>query len=222
MNKSVTWVTKIKAPRRSGDHLPTLRIQSLGDCCRSLLGATSRMISFATKSLVACAGTLLLASTALTQQTAEARSVSYELNIPAENLDAALQALALASHHKLLYRAELVAGKASKALVGTYTTEEAVRQLLEGTTLSFEITPASVVLIKGLDEKTATITSTTGSPQTGSPPTASSDDPTTNKEAGKKSSQDFRVAQVDQGRTSSDVPVEKKEKEKKKKTRVSL
>jgi hypothetical protein len=100
------------------------------------------MVSFAAKSLVACTGTVLLCSTALPQASVEARSVSYELNIPAENLDAALQALALASHHKLLYRAELVAGKASKELVGSYTTEEGVTRLLEGTKLSFEITPA--------------------------------------------------------------------------------
>jgi len=47
---------------------------------------------------------------------AEARSVTYDLNIPSQDLDAALQQLALASKHKLLYRSDLVAGKRSAAL----------------------------------------------------------------------------------------------------------
>jgi hypothetical protein len=117
-------------------------LNSLSEVSCSIARTTASMVSFAAKSLVACTGTVLLCSTALPQASVEARSVSYELNIPAENLDAALQALALASHHKLLYRAELVAGKASKELVGSYTTEEGVTRLLEGTKLSFEITPA--------------------------------------------------------------------------------
>lgn len=97
---------------------------------------------------LASALSLVLFSTALPGEKVEARSVSYQLDIPAESLDAALQALALATHHKLLYRAELVSGKSSHGLTGTYTTEEAVRQLLADTGLEFKITPASVVLIK--------------------------------------------------------------------------
>jgi iron complex outermembrane receptor protein len=148
----------------------------------------------------------LLSTSVLLAKEVAAKSVSYELNIPAENLDAALQAVALASHHKLLYRAELVAGKASRALIGNYTTEQAVGHLLEGTSLSFEITPASVVLIKG-EKDTPVSSSAQVSPDQSQSP---------NKEESGKSSQDFRVAQVDQGSTRPQVG-ENQNSEKKKK-----
>lgn len=174
-----------------------------------------KMISLLTKSLVTATTAILLVSTGLSQQAVSARSISYELNIPAENLDAALQALALASHHKLFYRAELVAGKESAALIGSYTTEEAVKRLLEGTKLSFEITPASVVLIKALDDKPATVVpnSSGGSVQIASP--GPSDDAST-KGGGKQSSQEFRLAQVGQGKATSDVPVDNSDEPKRK------
>jgi iron complex outermembrane receptor protein len=158
-----------------------------------------RMLSGPAQFVLSLSLSVLLVSTALPQQEVSARSVSYELNIPAENLDAALQALALASHHKLLYRAELVAGKASPALIGTYTTEEAVTRLLEGTKLSFEITAASVVLIKGQDDLSS---------QPYIVPSASDPNPASNAKGGEdKKSSDFRLAQVDQGPAKSDDTV---------------
>jgi len=63
----------------------------------------------------------LLAAGTLTFADAGARSVSYDLNIPSEDLTAALQSFAIASHHKLLYKAELTAGKISRALKGHFT-----------------------------------------------------------------------------------------------------
>src|ERR1700679_2989552 len=71
---------------------------------------------------------------------AEARSARYELDIPSQNLNDALQALALASRHKLLYSSELVEGKRNPALKGQFTTEEAVKALLAGSHLSYEVT----------------------------------------------------------------------------------
>ena len=79
---------------------------------------------------------------------ADARSIGYDLNIPSEDLTAALQSFAIASHHKLLYKAELTAGKISHALKGHFTAQEAIEALLSGTGLSYEITGSSVVLIK--------------------------------------------------------------------------
>jgi iron complex outermembrane receptor protein len=89
-----------------------------------------------------------LAAGTLTFADADARSISYDLNIPSEDLTAALQSFAIASHHKLLYKAELTAGKISRALKGHFTTQEAMEALLSGTGLSYEITGSSVVLIK--------------------------------------------------------------------------
>jgi outer membrane receptor protein involved in Fe transport len=128
------------------------------------------VVSFFTSTAFGLGLGLLLCTSAFPDQAAEARSVSYELNIPAESLDQALQSLAIASHHKLLYRAELVAGKSSRALKGTFTTEQAMRELLSGTGLAFEITPASVVLIKEVSEgKTGSLSEEGTQPQTASP-----------------------------------------------------
>ena len=116
---------------------------------------SSALLTATRQALVACAFTLVVLPSALWGAEVEARSVTYQLDIPSQDLQGALQALALASHHKLLYRAELVAGKSSHAVHGSYTTEEAVRQMLAGTDLDFEITPASVVLIKSKHDGTS-------------------------------------------------------------------
>ncbi|MBL8270977.1 STN domain-containing protein, partial [Steroidobacter sp.] len=76
---------------------------------------------------------------------------SYDLEIPSQDLHAALQQLALASHHRLFYKSAFVAGKTSPALSGSFTTEQALRQLLSGTDLVYEITPEAVVLIRPRD-----------------------------------------------------------------------
>ncbi len=80
---------------------------------------------------------------------AEARSPTYKLDIPAQDLNDALQALALISRHRLLYSSKLVDGKRSSTVKGELTTEEAIRQLLVGTGLKYEITPDGLVMIWG-------------------------------------------------------------------------
>lgn len=89
---------------------------------------------------------LLLAATF--DAAADARSTTYQLDIPAQSLSDALQALALASQHKLLYDTVLVKGKSSPALKGDFTAEEAVKRLLSGTNLSYEVTEDGLVLIR--------------------------------------------------------------------------
>jgi iron complex outermembrane receptor protein len=92
--------------------------------------------------------TALLAAGALTFADVEARSINYDLDIPSEDLTTALQSFAIASHHKLLYKAELTAGKISRPLKGHFTAAEAIGALLYETGLTFKITGASVVLIE--------------------------------------------------------------------------
>jgi iron complex outermembrane receptor protein len=82
---------------------------------------------------------------------AQVRSTRYDLDIPSEDLTAALQSFAIATHNKLLYRAELTAGKISRALKGHFTTTEALDSLLHNTGLMYKITGASVVLIEAQD-----------------------------------------------------------------------
>src|SRR5579859_3738716 len=91
---------------------------------------------------------LVLAAAANAQTTQTARDATFDIDIPAESLGEALQTLALTLHHKLLYSSELVEGKGSQALKGTFTAEEALRRLLSGTNLSYEVTTGGLVLIR--------------------------------------------------------------------------
>jgi iron complex outermembrane recepter protein len=112
----------------------------------------------------------LLAAGTLTFADADARSISYDLNIPSEDLTAALQSFAIASHHKLLYKSELTAGKISRALKGHFTAREAMEALLSGTGLSYEITGSSVVLIKDQrDGKTSNLREEGTRPESATP-----------------------------------------------------
>lgn len=54
----------------------------------------------------------------------------------------------------MLYRSEIVAGLRSPALQGNYTLTEALRELLTGTGLEFDVTPEAVVLIKPAGDST--------------------------------------------------------------------
>src|SRR6188474_2813202 len=71
---------------------------------------------------------------------AQARSATYDLDIPSQDLHAALQQFALLSHYKLFYRSELVSGNTSAAVQGSFSAEEAMQRMLSGTNLIFEIT----------------------------------------------------------------------------------
>ncbi len=100
---------------------------------------------------IALCAELLTAGT-LTFADADARSIRYDLNIPSEDLTAALQSFAIASHYKLLYKAELTAGKTSQAVKGHLTAQEAMETMLSGTGLTFQITGSGVVLIRGQND----------------------------------------------------------------------
>jgi iron complex outermembrane receptor protein len=159
-------------------------------------------------------GAALLIAGTLTFADADARSISYDLNIPSEDLTAALQSFAIASHHKLLYKAELTAGKTSRPLKGHFTAQEAVEALLSGTGLTYEITGSSVVLIKGPGDATAALAAASTGQST--PQNASPGPSDGTKEAGKTSSQDFRVAQLDQTSAGPQAVVSDQSSEKKK------
>src|SRR6185437_2938893 len=79
---------------------------------------------------------------------ADTQRITYKLNIPAESLDDALQAFAVASHHKLLYQTNLIKGKLRAPLQGEYTVDDALRKILAGTDLEYEITRDDVVIVR--------------------------------------------------------------------------
>jgi hypothetical protein len=69
-------------------------------------------------------------------------------DIPAESLEAALDAYGAASHVQVLYETKLTAGRRSTAVDGNYTPEAALRLLLSGSGLDFAYTEdRSVTLV---------------------------------------------------------------------------
>jgi iron complex outermembrane recepter protein len=117
-------------------------------------------------------------------------SIRKFTNIPTEGLGPALQTLAKDRNFQIVFVSEDLANVRTPGAIGEFTPEEALKRLLTGTGLTY----------KYLDDKTVTIVPS-APPATAA--AADQNNPSSNardasKEAGKKSSQDFRVAQVDQ------------------------
>ena len=118
---------------------------------------------------------------------------TYSLDIPAERLSDALQAFALAAHHKLLYSSKLVEGRRSAPLKGVFTTEEAIKRLLSGTNLPYKITPDGLIVIRAAG---STFSSTVGNAE------GAQERSDVGRSAEKEKSPKgdlFRMAQVDPG-----------------------
>jgi hypothetical protein len=157
------------------------------------------MTTLACRGLSLLLATFLAAGAVLAFADVEAKVITYELDIPAEDLTSALQSFAIASHHKLLYKTELTAGKSSVRLQGEFTAEKAMERLLTGTGLTFEITGSSVVLIR----------ETSRSGKTGdlveSPQSAPDDEQTRSTPPSQPRSSTFlRLVQAGPGTVSSD------------------
>ena len=126
-------------------------------------------------------------------------SIRKDLNVPAEELGSALQTVAKDYDFQVLYRTEIVKDLRTQGAVGSLTSDEALGKVLKGTGLTY----------KYLDSNTVTIYSVaTGSTSSNSSPApAGSAGNADTTGGGKKSSQDFRVAQVDQGKGSQSAAV---------------
>src|SRR6266478_4725632 len=128
-------------------------------------------------------------------------SIRKETNIPAEGLGPALIALAKDRHFQIVYVTEEIANVRTEGAVGEFTTEEALKRLLAGTGLTYRylddktVTIGSAVIPQGRVDRASKAVSS-----------GSSDDANTNREGKKSSSGAFRVAQVDQGRSSRALP----------------
>jgi len=115
-------------------------------------------------------------------------SIRKATSIPAEPLDEALRALAKDRQFQVLYRAELVRDIRTNGAVGSLTSDEALTKVLSGTGLTY----------KYLDAQTVTlipVAATVGAAATNQ---AQTNPPDSSQGDGKNTSQDFRMAQVDQ------------------------
>lgn len=87
----------------------------------------------------------LLASTALV---VSAQEQTFNLNIPAQSLNTALEALGQKTGLHVFYANEIITGKTSPALSGSYTPQQAIEKLLAGTGLTYSFTANDVVAVK--------------------------------------------------------------------------
>jgi iron complex outermembrane receptor protein len=132
-------------------------------------------------------------------------------DLPVQSLATSLRAVASLTGTNVLFDPPLVEGRVAPALKAQLTLDQAFAKLLTGTGLTY----------KHLDDKTVTIvsasTGSAGQSTTQNASAGSANDASTNKEVGKKSSsQDFRVAQVDQNAAGPQVEKDQKLERKKK------
>lgn len=132
-------------------------------------------------------------------------AIRESTDIPAESLDQALRTLAKDRQFQILYRAGVVRGIKTSGAVGEFTPEEALKQLLTGTGLSYKYLDANTVTIVPEAHSQA---ATTGDLQPSNPthPVASDSG---QEEAGKTSSRDFRLAQAPSGQNQEPDSVSK-------------
>jgi iron complex outermembrane receptor protein len=147
-------------------------------------------------------------------------SIKKHTDIPAEGLGTALQKLAKDRNFQIIYVAEVVSTLRTAGAVGEFTPDEALKQLLKGTGLTYRY----------LDEKTVTIVpaASIAPPPSGEQSTsqnATSEDqatkpkPTADVSQSKRSLWDrIRLAQVDQGASSGTSSVENDKNQASKKT----
>jgi iron complex outermembrane receptor protein len=138
------------------------------------------------------------------------------VEIPAGDLSVALQSLTKQTGIELVYQTEAITGVRTKGVSGTLPPVDALTKLLEGTGLKLNTDSTGAMLIA------APQAASHGSSNPNSPPTGSSDDASKLKETGNKNSQDFRVAQVDQGVAGPQVASDDLNSDKKKKKEEGL
>jgi len=97
----------------------------------------------------------LAAAAAMMPVAVMAQSAATSFNIDAQPLPSALQEFVVTAGVELLYRPELVAGLSTSGLHGSYTTDAALAQLLQGTGLSVRRQDGTLVLEKQAPAKAA-------------------------------------------------------------------
>lgn len=106
---------------------------------------------------------LLVVGTGVTPVAAQEEAMPFE--IPAQPLASALDAFAEQAHVQMLYKAETVEGVRSAPVSGRYPPEQALKNLLQGTGLSFQSGgPNTVTVIAPVVGPTSAIHPTTDQP----------------------------------------------------------
>ena len=80
--------------------------------------------------------------------TAAAADPTYRFDIPREPLSQALTDFSQASAQQIIYSENVVEGRTTPGLHGSYTVNDAIRALLNGTDLKVDVNPAGVFMIR--------------------------------------------------------------------------
>lgn len=113
-----------------------------------LEAGTQSKMSKLLAALTACSIVLLFGATTLAAPPAQARAITHQLDIPAQDLGAALKALGAAANEQVLFSNDVVTGLHSPHLKGEYSTDEAFMLLLKGSGLKVDRTTSGVLLIR--------------------------------------------------------------------------
>jgi len=90
-------------------------------------------------------GTVMMAMSG--QLAAAQAQASYRLDIPAQDMESALKALAGATREQIVFRSDVVRGKRSNPLRGSYSADAAVAALIRGSGLSVSRSPHGVFIV---------------------------------------------------------------------------
>ncbi|MCF8707564.1 MULTISPECIES: TonB-dependent receptor [Sphingomonadaceae] len=107
-------------------------------------------------------GSTLLASTAVAAA-AEGEPTRQSYDVPSQDLGAALRAVGRAANREIIFETDVVQGKRAPALDGSYTTREAVEQLLRGTDLVAVERGGAILIRSRFREASAELSSSGGS-----------------------------------------------------------
>jgi len=138
---------------------------------------------------------------------AQAVVTHYELNIPRQSLDAALNEFARQTGLQIARFSSVTASAGEAGPVsGSFTSQEALKSLLEGSGLSYRVLNDRTIAIVVSSEPTGSLTSVEGA-------SSKSDEGVPHAalaaKEDKKSSSGFRLAQVDTGKTADAAAVAK-------------
>ena len=96
---------------------------------------------------------LLVFITASTFAQASDSSKQYQLDIPAQIVEDALQRLAKQTGKQLLFSHQTVDTLTSKAVKGRYSLQQALQQMLIGTGLSADQTDSGVIVVTSVNQR---------------------------------------------------------------------
>jgi outer membrane receptor protein involved in Fe transport len=78
---------------------------------------------------------------------AQSQARSFSLDVPAQDLGAALKAIAAATGQQVAFKGAIVKGKRSQAVRGTYSADEAVAIAIRGSGLTFSRSPRGIIIV---------------------------------------------------------------------------